>query len=87
VSDRRELPGVGIGPAQHLAPVGGQPFGVLRMQTRMAERMLGLGVGEAALVPCEAGLTPRRFERLRSQIVPRRRWWSATISSSGSGST
>jgi hypothetical protein len=51
VSDRRELPGVRIGPAQHLAPVGGQPFGVLRMQARMAERMLGLGVGEAALVP------------------------------------
>ena len=51
VSDRRELPGVRVGPAQHLAPVGGQPFGVLRMQARMAERMLGLGIGEAALVP------------------------------------
>ena len=51
MSDRRELPGVRIGPAQHLAPVGGQPFGVLRMQARVAERMLGLGVGEAALVP------------------------------------
>ena len=51
VSDRRELPGVRIGPAQHLAPEGGQSFGVLRMQARMAERMLGLGVGEAAMVP------------------------------------
>ena len=51
VSDRRELPRVRIGPAQHLAPVGGQPFGVLRMQARMAERMLGLRVGEAAPVP------------------------------------
>src|SRR4051812_41140159 len=51
VSDRRELPRVLVGPAQHLAPVGGQSFGVLRMQTRMTERMLGLGVGEAALVP------------------------------------
>src|SRR4051794_28552692 len=51
VSDRRQLPGVRIGPAQHLAPVGGEPLGVLRMQARMAERMLGLGVGEAAPVP------------------------------------
>jgi hypothetical protein len=51
VSGRRELPGVRIGPAQHLAPVGSEPFGVLRMQARMAERMLGLGVGEAAMVP------------------------------------
>jgi hypothetical protein len=36
--------------AQHLGPVGGEAFGVLRMLSGMGERVVELGVGQASRV-------------------------------------
>ena len=42
------LPRVGRRAAEHLSPVGGQPLHVLRVLTGMGERVVELGIGQAA---------------------------------------